>query len=182
MSLIEHLQQLPEFRAARGQRHPLWLVVLLVILGAMVGYWGYRPLAEFTQTHGEAIRCQLNLSADAPLPSYSTFRRVMHQLDYQQLAAVFTRWAQTHCPPTEGEWFAGDGKAIKGTVSACDQAQQNFVSCVSLFSHQHRLVQAVMPMQNKHQSEPEVVRTLLMAVGMSGVGVTLDALHCQKKH
>ncbi|MBD1854000.1 MULTISPECIES: hypothetical protein [Leptolyngbya] len=28
MSLIEHLQQIPEFRAARGQRHELWLVLL----------------------------------------------------------------------------------------------------------------------------------------------------------
>ncbi|MBW4542521.1 MAG: transposase family protein [Myxacorys chilensis ATA2-1-KO14] len=45
MSLIEHLQQIPEFRAARGQRHELWLVLLLIILGAMIGYWGYRPLA-----------------------------------------------------------------------------------------------------------------------------------------
>lgn len=46
MSLIEHLQQISEFRAARGQRHQLWFILLLLILGAMMGYWDYRPLAE----------------------------------------------------------------------------------------------------------------------------------------
>lgn len=37
MNLIERLKQVPEFRAARGQRHALWLVLLLIILGAMMG-------------------------------------------------------------------------------------------------------------------------------------------------
>jgi hypothetical protein len=79
-----------------------------------------------------------------------------------------------------GEWFACDGKSIKGSVTASDQAEQNFVSLVSLFSHQCGVVQAVMPMEQKRVSEQEVVRVLLSAVGFSGIGVTLDALHCQK--
>ncbi|WP_250123805.1 transposase family protein [Chroococcidiopsis sp. CCMEE 29] len=90
MNLIECLQQVPEFRAARGQRHPLWLVLLLIILGAMMGYWGYRPLAEFVEVYGEQLRRKLNLAQETKLPSYSTFRRVMQQLDFQALAASFS--------------------------------------------------------------------------------------------
>ena len=180
MSLIEHLQQIPEFRAARGQRHELWLVLLLIILGAMMGYWGYRPLAEFVEVYGREICQTLELAPDTKLPSYSTFRRVMQQLDYYVLADVFTDWAQLQHEVDCGEWFACDGKSIKGSITNYDQAQQNFVSMVSLFSHQRGVVQAVMPMEQKLVSEHEVVRVLLNAVGLSGIGVTLDALHCQK--
>jgi hypothetical protein len=180
MSLIEHLQQIPEFRAARGQRHELWLVLLLIILGAMLGYWGYRPLAEFVEVYGQEICCKLELAPDTKLPSYSTFRRVMQQLDDQVLASVFTHWAQGQHPIDAGEWFACDGKSIKGSVTNSDPAQQNFVSMVSLFSHHRGVVQAVMPMEHKLVSEQEVVRVLLSTVGLSGIGVTLDALHTQK--
>jgi hypothetical protein len=92
MSLIEHLQQIPEFRAARGQRHERWLVLLIIILGAMMGYWGYRPLAEFVAIYGQEVSQKLELAPGTKLPSYSTFRRVMQQLDYQILATVFTDW------------------------------------------------------------------------------------------
>lgn len=37
MTLIEQLHQVPEFRAARGQRHELWFVLLPIILGSMLG-------------------------------------------------------------------------------------------------------------------------------------------------
>lgn len=180
MSLIERLQQVPEFRAARGQRHPLWLVLVLIILGAMMGYWGYRPLAEFVEVYGEELRGKLNLAKETKLPSYSTFRRVMQQLDFHALAAVFSDWAQTQTPVELGEWLAMDGKSIRSSVTDYDSSQQNFVSLVSLFSHQRGVVQAVMPMENKVMSEQEVVRLLLAAVEIKAVGVTLDALHCQK--
>lgn len=53
---------------------------------------------------------------------------------------------------------------------------------VSLFAHQRGVVQAVMPMENKLVSEQEVVRELLATVGFTGVGVTMDALHCQRNN
>ena len=101
-------------------------------------------------------------------------------MDYHVLASVFTHWAQLQHEVDTGKWFAVDGKSIKGSVTNYDQAQQNFVSMVSMFSHQRGVVQAVMPMEQKLVSEQEVVRVLPGAVGLSGIGVTLDALHCQK--
>ena len=180
MSLIEHLQHLPDFRKARGQRHPQWLLLLLLLLGAMSGYWGYRPLAEFTQRYGRAIYAALNLPPDTRLPSYSTFRRLMQGLDYTVLSQMFTHWATTDPAFTSEAWFSCDGKALGATLTHHKDAEQNFVSLVSMFGHHASRVIGVMPMQNKRESEQGVVRRLLEALNLQGVGVTMDALHAQK--
>ncbi len=41
-SLIDYLKQIPDPRKKKGNRHPLWLVLLIMIMGFMSGYWGYR--------------------------------------------------------------------------------------------------------------------------------------------
>ncbi|NES79419.1 MULTISPECIES: transposase family protein, partial [unclassified Okeania] len=47
MNLLQILAQLPDFRAARGRRYPLWLVLLLVIMGTMSGCFSYCALEDF---------------------------------------------------------------------------------------------------------------------------------------
>ena len=181
MTLIEHLKQLPDFRKARGQRHSQWLLLLLLLLGAMSGYWGYRPLAEFTQRYGSAIYAELNLPPQTRLPSYSTFRRLMQGLDYTVLATMFTDWASTEPTLCQEDWLAGDGKALGATLTHHKGTEQNFVSLVSVFGHHASKVIGVMPMENKRESEQVVLRRLLEYLNLQGVGMTMDALHCQKK-
>lgn len=47
LNLIESLKQIPDYRKGKGKRHALWLVLLLILLGTLCGYRGYRPLADF---------------------------------------------------------------------------------------------------------------------------------------
>ncbi len=168
-------------RKARGQRHPQWLLLLLLLLGAMSGYWGYRPLAEFSQRYGRAIYAELNLPPDTRLPSYSTFRRLMQGLDYPVLATMFSEWASTDATLSQEGWLAGDGKAVGATLTHHKDAEQNFVSLVSVFGHHTSKVVGVMPMENKRESEQVVLHHLLNYLNLQGVGITMDALHCQKK-
>ncbi|NCS08078.1 MAG: transposase family protein, partial [Microcystis aeruginosa G13-07] len=46
LSLIEKLKKVKDFRKDKGKRHPLWIVLLVIILGTMLGYSGYRELGE----------------------------------------------------------------------------------------------------------------------------------------
>lgn len=62
-----------------------------------------------------------------------------------------------------------------------DADYQNFVSLVSVYSHQKGMVLAAQQFENKETSELKVVQTLLETLHLNGVVVTLDALHCQKK-
>jgi len=44
LTLISFLKKVNDPRKNSGKRHPLWLILLLVILGLMFGYLGYKLL------------------------------------------------------------------------------------------------------------------------------------------
>lgn len=55
MTFIEALQRVPDYRYARGKRHPLWVILVVIVIGNLAGYWGNRPLADFAQRYGPDI-------------------------------------------------------------------------------------------------------------------------------
>ncbi|MGL6337522.1 MAG: ISAs1 family transposase [Waterburya sp.] len=179
-SLIDYLKQIPDSRDTHGCRHPLWLVLLIIIMGMMSGYWGYRQLGRFVERHRQELIKKLQIPK-ARVPSYSTIRRVMLELNYEEIQLVFNQWSQQYSLLPSSEWISLDGKSLKNTVSNYDNAEQNFINCVSAFSHQKKLVLGVQMMENKRESEINVVRDLIELLDLTGVVFTFDALHCQKK-
>jgi DDE_Tnp_1-associated len=179
-NLIEALSQVKDFRAARGQRYPLWLVLLLVIMGTISGCTGYGALEEFACRHHQALVERLSVPSRR-WPSDSTFRRIMMNIDFEELARVFNQWAKNYVPLEQSQWLAVDGKSIKGTVNNYDNAYQNFVCVVSVFSSNQGLTVGLRQFDNKNTSEIAVVQALLAALDLTGVVLTFDALHCQKK-
>lgn len=180
MTLIEALQTIPDHRRGAGQRYPLWVFLLLIILGTMSGYRGFRGLARFMHRHQGHLAARLGLPR-AALPSYSTIRRLLMSLDFNAVADAFNAWARACGLVQAGDDCAVDGKGLKNTVShACD-AQQNFVNLVSVFQLQQGVVVGQAAFNNQDQSEIEVVYQLLEKLQLSGVTFSLDALHTQKK-
>ena len=108
----------------------------------------------------------------ARVPSYSAIRRVMINLDYEELQIVFNQWSKQSSIIPSNEWISLDGKSLKNTVSNYDKAQQNFINCVSAFAHQRRLVLGVKMMENKRESEIPVVRDLINLLDLTGVVFT----------
>jgi type VI protein secretion system component VasF len=49
MNLIEAIKAVPDYRQKRGIRHPLWLILIIILFGSCTGYWGYKPLVDFTK-------------------------------------------------------------------------------------------------------------------------------------
>ena len=77
--------------------------------------------------------------------------------------------------------MAGHGwQSLKGTLIGDNEAYQNFVGVVSLYSQQQRLVLAQRGYENKKSSEIHVVWDLLEQLELKNVVVSLDALHAQK--
>ena len=180
-NLITSLQEIRDFRASQGRRYPLWLILLLVVMGTISGCRSYYALEDFGARHYEAVSEQLGLKVTR-LPSDTTFRRILQKLDFQTLAQQFEQWVNSTFTLEHGEWVAIDGKSIKGTVAEPGTAYQNFVSMVSVYSHQQGVVLAAQQFESKHNSELKVVQTILEALELEGVVFTMDALHCQKNY
>lgn len=180
-NLIESLQSIRDFRAAQGRRYPLWLILLLIIMGTLSGCRGYQALEDFGVRHYEALSEKLGLTVNR-LPSDTTFRRILHRLDFHRLAEQFGQWASSTIQIAAGEWVSIDGKSIKGTVTGSQTAYQNFVSLVSFYSSQQGIVLATEQFESKTTSELTVVQKMLEALHLEEVVFTLDALHAQKNY
>lgn len=181
LNLIGELKQVPDYRKSKGKRHELWLVMLVVLLGSLCGYRGYRPLADFSQQHWQTLCELVELPLTTRVPSYSTYRRVLHRVDFEPLVNLFNRWSQMMIQLTEQTWVAADGKSIRSTLTDYNESYQNFVTTVSAFTHQSGVVLRLQVMNNQQTSEIEVVRQLIAALAGQPIVFTLDALHCQKK-
>lgn len=179
ITIIEALQQVKDFRAKRGQRYPLWVILLLVVLGTLNGCRSYQALEEFAQRHYQALVNHLDLSCQR-LPSDSTIRRALMGVDFAQLAQVFVNWAKPYVEYDELGWFAIDGKGLNGSIVAPCEAHQQFVNLVSVFSQSQGIVVAMESYRSNQGSEIEVVAALIRALDLQAVTYTMDAAHCQK--
>lgn len=179
VSLIQSLLNIKDFRAVHGRRYPLWLILLLVIMGTISGCKSYYALEEFGARHCEALCKMLGLNLNR-FPSDTTFRRVLQKLDFGLLAQQFEQWAKEHLELEPGEGIAIDGKSIKSTVEKGQSSYQNFVSMVSVYSQRQGIVLTTQAIDYNCSSELKVVQRLLEVLALQDVVVTLDALHCQK--
>lgn len=182
MNLMEAIKAVPDHRQARGIRHPLWLILTIILLGSCTGYWGYKPLVDFTENHRATLIKLFDLPRDVRFPSHSTFRKIIQSLDFEILAVLFYVWSQQTLPIKPGELMAIDGKSIKSTLVGSNTSYQNFVSMVSVYSHERGWVIRHKVMENQQQSEISVVEELIQELSGSHVVITADALHCQKKN
>ena len=94
-NLITSLQEIRDFRAFQGRRYPLWLILLLVIMGTISGCRSYYALEDFGARHYEALSKQLGLKITR-LPSDTTFRRVLEKLNFQTLHSSSSNGLTAH--------------------------------------------------------------------------------------
>jgi len=178
-ALIEQLKKIPDWRRGRKVQYPLWLMLLMTLLGVMSGYSSLRGLEDFMQRHQQEVVELFGLTK-AKLPSYSTLRDMAQHVDARQVAEVFLQWAKQSLPLEAGQVVSLDGKALASTVQECHGNQQDFVTVVSACVQQWDGVIGQLSFHNGKGSEITSVRQLLQQLDMQGVWVTLDALHAQK--
>ena len=179
-SLTALLCQIKDKRRKQGTRHRVQEILLVVIIGTMSGYYGYRGLEDFCKRYEE----ELNEALGNPkhgIASYSCIRRVLMDIDFNIVSNKFYKWIRGKVHIQKREWMQLDGKGMKGTVTNHDTKYQNFVSLISLFINRTGIVLQAQSMNNKNQSEINTVRELLERLDLKGIVLSMDALHCQKK-
>jgi hypothetical protein len=178
MNLIEHLQTVRDHRTKPD--YPLWVILVLVVMGTMSGFTGYRGLADFVDRHQPALLKVMDLP-HSRLPSLSTLRRIMVRIDFESFTAAFNGWAKEHVPLEKKTPVPMDGKGIKASLSDYEQPYQDFVSTISAFSVRQGVVVGLASMRNKKCSEIETALYLIETLQLKDICFSLDALHTQKK-
>ena len=180
-NLVESLKQIPDPRQARGKSHPLWILLLLIIMGTMAGYQGYRPLDAFAKEHHQSLSEVIGVEFNAP--SFSTFRRIMLSLPFHDLSDGFEHWMDAHSDELfpDNSISSIDGKRIRQKLTDAE-GKDRFVGLVSLFAQAQGVTLKVQELTETDNSELKVVQMLLETLQLSGLIITMDALHAQKKH
>jgi hypothetical protein len=178
-SLITKLVQLEDIRRAEGTRHQLLTIVLITIMSIMSQCYSLRGIETFIKRHKQDLIKYLNIKKER-VPSYSTVRRVLSVIDFDQLAELFKQWVFENNIINSDNWNSIDGKSIKSTMSNYHSSQQNFISIVTAFAHNQGIVLMSKSYQNKKTSEIPVVENLIKALDLQDITFTLDALHSKK--
>lgn len=176
--MLEVLAEIPDFRAAQGQRHPLSAILALGCCAALCGYRSYSAMAEWGRNYGGRLVRALGFTREQT-PCAATLHTVFRQLEVTEFEARLGAWAESWVAAegavaTEVEGVAMDGKTLRGSRKQ-GAAGTHLLSALS-----HRLgvtlgQQAVAAKTN----EIPQAEALLTALVVEGRVFTMDALLTQ---
>ena len=176
-NLREELKELEDVRRGAGQRHKIDVVLMITILATMSGYMGYRAIGDFAKRYKEELVEYLEIEKKR-VPSFSTVRRVLMQIDHQKFMEVFEKWMGNYLKQEGQQWVSVDGKAIKGTKQK--EEDKKLAHLVSFFSSDSKEVLMARKTATKSNEIP-LVQEMLASFPLKDVIITLDAMHCQTK-
>ena len=172
IEILEAFSDLLDVRRAAGKRHPMALCLALFTLAVTAGNW----LACY--------RCDLIALFNPPksrLPSYSTIRPVLLELDYAQYSVSLARFFGIE--PLPGETLAVGGKVLRGSYQLetdnADSPPHPAILLVSAYLVERGLI--LEPYQvdcktNEIKALPECIEKL----ALKGVVIAFDAISTQK--
>jgi len=179
-NIVELIKTLRDHRRKQGQRHPLEVVLLIIIMAVMAGAKGERAIARFAQNNKESLIKALGIKRKE-VPTRSVIKGVIENIDFKSLQNIFYQWASQIVKIKEKDIISIDGKAIRGTVKNSQNNFQNFVSLVSVFASKRKQVLTTARIETQKENEIPKVQELIAMLNLKDVTFTLDALHCQEK-
>lgn len=168
------LREVPDPRDPRGRRYPLWGLLAAAVLATAAGMRSIAGIATWVRTAPQELLTELGLRAR---PSEKTFRALFARIDAadldQRLGAYFVGLTSV-LSSEEFVAVALDGKTLRGARIGRGRAPH----LVSAFAHGVRLVLGQLAVAAKSNEIP-AVRKVLRSLAMTGMLVTLDAMHTQ---
>jgi predicted transposase YbfD/YdcC len=173
-ALLEVLAGVPDPRARRGLRHPLVGLLAVSVCAVLAGARSFAAIADWAGELTCPDLATLGLTRPEP-PQESTLRRVLSRLDAGELDSLVGAFLWTRSRVAEGRRvIAIDGKTSRGARTRTDPAPH----LVSAMDHATGAVLGQLAVAAKSNEIP-AVRTLLATFDLTGVVVTVDAMHTQ---
>jgi hypothetical protein len=181
LAIVEAFQALPDFRRGAGRRHDQALCLALFTLAISAGCRGFLAISDWLNSY----RAELLSLFEPPksrLPSYSTIRRVLLNLDYEAYSQCLAQFFEIE--PLAGETVALDGKVLRGSYNrdtpTSTTESHRAIQLVTVYVVERGLILPIQPVDKK-SNEITALPPVLKALAQRGVVFAFDALNTQKK-
>ena len=180
--LIEILAEIPDFRKAKGKRHPLSSILAMACAATLCGYKSYSAMAEWGRNYGGKLVQALGFT-HKKTPCASTLHTVFRNIDKEEVESKLGDWAEsvmsatpdTEVPEDSLEGVSLDGKTLGGSRKQ-GASGTHLLSAVS-----HRLGLTLTQQAGDHSTdEMRIIHEALQNLVLEGRVFTMDALNTQR--
>jgi hypothetical protein len=177
--LLAALEGIPDPRRRQGRRYPLAPMLLFSVLAVLAGATSYRGILTFIGVHRERLNATFGTGLRRA-PAVNTLRDLFLALEPAALEAAFREHARglhERAPGLEPRVIALDGKILRRSFDHLNDRAAAHV--LSAFAGEAALILAHREVRDAPAEVP-AVQALIGELGVRGVLLTADALHCQK--
>nr|WP_323808848.1 ISAs1 family transposase [Nostoc sphaeroides] len=181
IAILEAFAGCEDPRRRAGQRHALPMCLALFTLAIAAGNRGFLAIGDWITSYREQLIDLLKPPKNR-LPSYSTVRRALLNIDYEQYSARLAKFfdVQPHC----GETVGLDGKVLKGSYQLEDDNPNSdshpAIMLVSAYIVERGLILEPFEVDAK-TNEIKAIPQLIQKLALKGVVFSFDAINTQKK-
>jgi hypothetical protein len=173
MKLFDVIKGVEDPRKARGVRHSISALILLILCGLISGYKDLSAIARWGRSLKQEDRERLGFSRVTPCSA--TLSNILRAAGTKNLQEHLNKWLEGL--GASSDHLALDGKTLRASHGSTINAQ---VHLLSLFCQKSGIVVRDTPMV---QGENEITAALRLLQGMELTGkvITGDAIFAQKK-
>lgn len=180
IEILAAFSDIPDVRKVSGKRHQMALCLALFTLAIAAGNRGFLAIGDWLKSYREEL-IELFQPPKRRLPSYSTIRRVLLTLDYQQYSAALARFFGI--TPLPGETLAVDGKVLRGSYQLeadnADSPPHPAIMLVSAYLVERDLILEPYQVDSK-TNEIKALPEFIKQLALKGVVFAFDAISTQK--
>lgn len=180
LAILDAFADLPDVRQASGKRHQMTLCLALFTLAIAAGNRGFLAIGDWLNSYRQDL-LDLFHPPKQRLPSYSTIRRVLLNVDYQAYSAALARFFGVE--PLPGETLAVDGKVLRGSYQLetdnPDSPPHPAIQLVSAYLVERGLILEPYQVDSK-TNEIKALPEFIKHLAVNGVVFAFDAISTQK--
>lgn len=175
-TFYEQLQRCPglDMRDKRGKQHELAFILLGVTLGLLRNRDGYLSSIHRSMINTNKVLCSSLGIEIQGVVSRAQLPRVLQKVNLTLFEQLLFSTYGVKLDPREQQWFAGDGKELRGSI---DKGATRGEVLVQLVRHTDGEVLGQGRYNGRKESEKPCLQALLSQTGVLSQKLTADALH-----
>ncbi len=179
IAILEVFTGLTDYRRKQGTRHSIPLCLALFTLAVAAGNQGFLAIGDWLDSYTQQLKEIFSVDR---LPSYSTIRRVLLELDYNDYSARLARFFEIE--PISGETLALDGKVLRGSylleTDNLHSEPHKAITLVSAYLVERGLILQPCEVEDK-TNEITAIPEFIKVLAVKGVVFAFDSMNTQKK-